>query len=75
MKTITRFIESSKTAVDMGISIESISSLPIMRRLMRMGEEIGEDDLDKFDDLRTELDAVFSSLRQEAQQEAVSNES
>lgn len=75
MKTITRFIESSKTAVDMGIGIESISSLPIMRRLMRMGEEIGEDDLDKFDELRTELDAVFSRLRQEAQPEAVSNES
>jgi V/A-type H+-transporting ATPase subunit A len=75
MKTITRFIESSKTAVDAGISIETISSLPIMRRLMRMGEEIGEADLDKFEDLHVELDAVFARLLQEIDREAVADES
>ena len=46
-----------------------------MRRLMRMGEEIGEDQIEKFEELRIELDAVFSSLRHEAKQEAVSDES
>jgi V/A-type H+-transporting ATPase subunit A len=75
MKTITRFIESSKAAVDAGISIETISSLPIMRRLMRMGEEIGEADLDKFEDLHVELDAVFATLMQEIDREAVTDES
>ena len=75
MKTITRFIKSSKTAVDAGISIETISSLPVMRRLMRMGEEIGEADLDKFEDLHVELDAAFATLMQEIDREAVADES
>ena len=43
MQMITAFIESSKIAIDMGISLETISALPVMRRLMRMGEEIAED--------------------------------
>ena len=66
MKIITLFIESSKTAIDMGCRIETISSLPVMRRLMRMGEEIGEGNLEKFNDLRTELDTAFTRLRDEA---------
>ena len=75
MKTITRFIESSKTAVDAGISTETISNLPIMRRLMRMGEEIGEADLDKFEDLHVELDTAFAMLMQDIDREAVADES
>jgi hypothetical protein len=35
-----------------------------MRRLMRMGEEIGEDNLEKFDVLRAELETSFSRLIQ-----------
>ena len=46
-----------------------------MRRLLRLGEEIGECDIEKFEELRNELDAVFSSLRDDAKQEAVSDES
>ena len=75
MKMITRFIETSKTAIDLGVSIETITALPVMRRLMRMGEEIGEDDIEKFDELRAELDSVFSSLRDDAKQEVISDES
>ena len=75
MKMITRFIESSKAVIELGVSLETISALPVMRRLMRMGEEIGEGDIEKFEELRNELDAVFSSLRDDANQEAVSDES
>ena len=74
MQMITRFIELSQNAIDTGISNEAISSLPIVRRLMRMGEEISEDSLEKFKDLRIELDAAFNKLRRETKQEAAGNE-
>lgn len=75
MKMITRFIESSKALIEHGVSLETISALPVVRRLMRMGEEIGEDDIEKFDELRAELDSVFSRLRDDTKQEAASDES
>ena len=62
MQMISRFIELSQNAIELDISVETITALPIMRRLMRMGEEIGEDELDRFDGLRVELDTVFSGL-------------
>ena len=62
MQMINRFIRHSEHAVEMNISVESINALPVMRKLMRMGEEIGEDDLEKYDDLRAELDDAFSQL-------------
>jgi V/A-type H+-transporting ATPase subunit A len=65
MKIITHFIEISKNAIDMGSNIETISRLPVMRRLMRMGEEIGEENLEKFTDLRTELNSAFTRLGNE----------
>ena len=75
MQMISRFIELSQNAIELDISVETITALPIMRRLMRMGEEIGEDDLDRFDGLRTELDAVFSGLLDGSRQEVVTDES
>ena len=79
MKMITLFIKFSENAIDMDTSIETISRLPVMRRLMRMGEEIGEGELEKFDKLRTDLDIAFSQLSHSAtldtRQETASNES
>jgi V/A-type H+-transporting ATPase subunit A len=75
MQMISRFIELSQNAIELDISVETITALPIMRRLMRMGEEIGEDDLDRFDGLRIELDAVFSGLLDGSRQEVVTDES
>jgi V/A-type H+-transporting ATPase subunit A len=75
MQMITRFIELSRNAVEMGISNEAIASLPVMRRVMRMGEEIGEDNLDKFSGLGAELDAAFTDLTHKPGREQASNES
>jgi V/A-type H+-transporting ATPase subunit A len=75
MKMITRFIELSKNAIALGASIETISTLPILRRLMRMSEDISEDNLDKFNDLHNELDSIFSPLTPEAELGTESNES
>lgn len=74
MQMISRFIELSQHAIELDITVETITALPIMRRLMRMGEEIGEDELDRFDGLRVELDSVFSGLLHASRQQAVSHE-
>jgi len=74
MQIITRFIELSENVIDMNTNIETISSLPIMRRLMRMGEEISEDELDKFNELRIELDAAFTHLTSRENLEGDSDE-
>jgi V/A-type H+-transporting ATPase subunit A len=62
MKLIAYFIEQTEQAVARGIRVEDIAALPVMRRLRRMGEEIGEDELEGFDRLRLELDAECSAL-------------
>jgi V/A-type H+-transporting ATPase subunit A len=75
MKMITVFIESSKSAIAMGSTIESINNMPVMRRLMRMAEEIAEDNLGKFDTLHSELDSAFAQLRHNLTQETAADES
>jgi V/A-type H+-transporting ATPase subunit A len=74
MKLINRFIQLSADAVDMDIAIETISSLPLMRRLMRMGEELGEDDLDRYQDLELELENAFTELMRSSKKEVESHE-
>jgi V/A-type H+-transporting ATPase subunit A len=70
MQMINRFIRLSRNAVELSHSVESISALPVMRKLRRMGEEIGEDDLDDFDGLRDELDEAFEQLTRSGKHEA-----
>ncbi|MGB5304850.1 MAG: V-type ATP synthase subunit A [Gammaproteobacteria bacterium] len=66
MQMIIRFIELSEAAVEQRISVETISALPVMRRLQRMGEDIDDDHLDSFVALRDDLDAEFTRLHREA---------
>ena len=75
MQMINRFIKHSENAVEMNISVETITALPVMRKLMRMGEEIGEDDLEKYNELRMELDTAFTDLTRTSKQETESHES
>lgn len=74
MQLINRFIQLSGDAIDMDIAIESISALPVIRRLMRMGEELGEDDLDRYEDLELELENAFTELMRSSKKEVESNE-
>jgi V/A-type H+-transporting ATPase subunit A len=74
MQLISRFIQLSGHAIDMDVGIESISALPVMRRLMRMGEELGEDDLDRYKDLELELENAFTELMRGSKKEVESNE-
>jgi len=70
MKLITYFIDQSEKAVAAHIRVEDIAALPIMRRLRRMGEEIGENELEKFEELRQVLDDECSQLSRGATRDA-----
>lgn len=62
MKLINYFIDKSEQAVADGIRVEDISAMDAMRRLRRMGEDIGNDDLDRFEELRQALDSALAQL-------------
>jgi V/A-type H+-transporting ATPase subunit A len=70
MKLISQFIEQSEKAITLNVSVEAINALPVMRRLRRMGEEIRDDELDKFDALRQELEVECTRLTMQAARDA-----
>jgi V/A-type H+/Na+-transporting ATPase subunit A len=57
---ILRFVELAEQALERGTSVARIAGLPIVRRLQRMGEEIGEADLALHERLRSELERSFA---------------
>ncbi len=67
LKLLTRFTELAMTAVANGVKPEAIAELPIYRRLQRMGEEIGEDQLSAFDTLQQQLEEGIQGLSEGAQ--------
>jgi V/A-type H+-transporting ATPase subunit A len=62
LKLILRFIDLAETALDRGVSPQAMAELDVLRKLRRMGEEIGEDALDQVAQLRTELEAAMAGL-------------
>jgi V/A-type H+-transporting ATPase subunit A len=59
MQLIERFIGLSADAVAAGAKVEDISAMPVLRQLRRMGEEIGNDDPEKFEELDKALESAF----------------
>jgi V/A-type H+-transporting ATPase subunit A len=70
LKLISYFIDQSEQVIARNVAVEALDALPVMRRLRRMGEEIGDDELEKFDALRLELDAGFAQLTREPARDA-----
>ncbi|WP_455235218.1 ATP synthase beta subunit C-terminal domain-containing protein, partial [Thiogranum longum] len=70
MQTLIRFIDLAEAAVEQHIGVEEISSLAVMRRLRRMGEDIGEDQLDRFAELQRALETEFTQLTRRAETSA-----
>ncbi len=62
MRLVDRFITLAEQAVATGIEVETLQQLPILRRLHRMGEELGEHELQKFDALAADLESAFTRL-------------
>ena len=65
-RLLARFIERSERALADGSTPEAITAMPLLRRLMRMGEEIDERDAaamrDAFARLEAQLEAAFDAL-------------
>lgn len=62
LRLLMRFIELSDDALEHGAKPDEIAELPVLRRLRRMGEDIGEDAIDQFETLRADLDRAMASL-------------
>ncbi len=66
MQILTHFIDLTEAALAQQASVEAISRLPVMRRLRRMGEDIGDDSLEEFGELRQRLDAEMAEVTRRA---------
>ena len=62
LKTILTFISLAEQALEHGVPPQRIGEIDILRRLQRMGEEIGEDEIDKFNELRSSLESAMADL-------------
>jgi V/A-type H+-transporting ATPase subunit A len=62
MHLIHRFIELAQQSLSAGVEVEELQTLPILRRLHRMGEELGEDNLAGYEALGAELESAFTRL-------------
>ena len=63
LKLILRFVTLAETALDNAVPPQRIAELDVLRRLQRMGEEIGESDLAKFADLGESVEVAMAGLR------------
>ncbi len=66
MRLIERFIDLAEQAVAAGAEVEEIRQLAVVRRVARMGEEIGEGQMAQFTELANRLEAEFAPLLPEA---------
>jgi V/A-type H+-transporting ATPase subunit A len=62
LRMVGDFIARAEQAVNDGIDPDSLLSLPVTRRIRRMGEDIPNEKLERFDELAHELDTAFAAL-------------
>ncbi|PLX36250.1 MAG: ATPase [Hyphomicrobiales bacterium] len=62
LRLIMRFVSMARDALGRGAKPEEIAALPIYRRLQRMGEDIGEDEIDRFDALWSDMERQLGEL-------------
>jgi V/A-type H+-transporting ATPase subunit A len=62
LRLVMRFIALAREALGRGASPEAIVTVPIHRRLQRMGEEFGEDDRARLADLWPQLERELGAL-------------
>jgi V/A-type H+-transporting ATPase subunit A len=71
LRLVIRFIDLAFSALARGAAPEQIAAVPAYRRLQRMGQEIGEDQLARFADIRAELDQQLGGLKAHQEQDHV----
>ncbi len=62
LKLILRFVTLAEAKLDDGIPPQRIADLDVLRRLQRMGEEIGESELSRFVELGESVEAAMAGL-------------
>ncbi|MGI9304460.1 MAG: V-type ATP synthase subunit A [Gammaproteobacteria bacterium] len=62
LRVVGDFIARAEQAVKDGIDPDTLLTLPITRRIRRMGEDIPNEKLELFDELVHELDTAFAAL-------------
>jgi len=62
MRLLDLFIQRMEAAVSAGVAVEQIQGMEVLRRLRRMGEEIGEDALERFTTLGNDMEQAFNQL-------------
>jgi len=66
LRIFMRFIELAEEAAEARVRPEQIVELPILRRLQRLGEELGEDQIESIEKLWHSLETEFESLETSA---------
>ncbi len=62
MRVVARFLDLAGDALAAGVAPSRVAGIPSMRRLLRMGEEIGDDELARFGELESALERDFAAL-------------
>jgi len=62
LQLMSRFVDAAQRSLAQGVNVPDIASLPILRKLKRLGEDIGDDEIEKFEVLKIELDDAFGQL-------------
>ena len=74
MRILGHFIDQAEQALDAGARADEIEAMPLLRRLRRMGEEIGDDQLERFEPLHEEIDRAIAELTPESGEAAEEEE-
>lgn len=70
LRLLMHFLESAQAAIQRGVVPDDISSLPILRRLRRLGEEMGEEQIATAKELWKAIDDEFHELQGDASDES-----
>jgi V/A-type H+-transporting ATPase subunit A len=62
MRIVAKFVDHAEAAVAAGVHPERLARLSTLRAVQRMGEEIGDDALERFAELEARIDREFAEL-------------
>ena len=69
LRIIDYFLQQAERSLAAGVDPDLLLTLPISRRIQRMGEDVPGDRLEEFGTLLNEIDAAFAAIIQVPQQE------
>jgi uncharacterized protein YbbK (DUF523 family) len=62
MRLLVHFVELAERAAAVGVTPEQIAALEVQRPLSRMGEDIGEGELERLAALEKQVEDAFATL-------------